>query len=192
MALQAALAYFSRDRAGFLRRLPVIAVEDVGIGDVSSVTAVIAATLDARWRARVGGDWVVASYLIGRMCEAPKERSADYLLLAALAHPDFEDECRRLSLVATAELLAVVGDEAAPLPTRAIAAWYLAGTGRLRGTRLPTRRGDPSALFATFHEMGVPRRLVAACQAAALGADTRCPLSCPWFGKQRRRQRCGR
>src|SRR5271167_1594368 len=125
LALQAALAYFSRDRAGFLRRLPVIAVEDVGIGDVSSVTAVIAATLDARWRARVGGDWVVASYLIGRMCKAPKERSADYLLLAALAHPDFDEACRRVSRLETTELLAVVGDEDAPLPTRAIAAWYL-------------------------------------------------------------------
>jgi hypothetical protein len=117
------------------------------------------------------------------MCEAPKERSTDFLLLAALAHPDFEDECRRLSHTSTAELFAVVGDDAAPLPKRAIAAWYLAGTGRLRGTRLPTRRGDPQALFATFHEMGVPRHLVAACQAVAARSQYPLPAFLPLVWK---------
>jgi len=47
IALRAGLSYLSLDRAGFWRRLPVIAAEDIGIGDWEVVTQVIAASTDS-------------------------------------------------------------------------------------------------------------------------------------------------
>ncbi len=179
LALRAGLTYLSSNKAGFWRRLPVIAAEDVGVGDSGVVTQVITAAVEGGWRRSAGGDWRVASYLVARMCEAPKERSTDYLLLAALAHPDFEKECARLALAEAAELVALVRDETSPLPTRAVAAWYLAGTGRLRGTRLPARRGEPEALFAAYGDMGAPRSLVAACRSAAVRTQYPLPVFLP-------------
>ena len=55
----------TRDR--LWRRLGVIAVEDVGLGDLAAVRLVVTALTGKRARADLGGKWPVASYLeIGR------------------------------------------------------------------------------------------------------------------------------
>ncbi len=154
------------------------ALEDVGVGDAELVTQVIAAAAHANWRNQAGGDAKVVSYLVDRMCAAPKDRSADYLLSAAL-FPDYRDDCERLPGTDIGELLDNVRDRSLPLPVRCVAAWYAAGTDRFPGPGVEKRPGDLEALFAVFADMGIPKNLLDACWAAS------------WRTWRRRRWRTG-
>ncbi len=90
------------DKQMLWRRLQVTALEDVGVGDAALVTQVIAAAAHANWRNQAGGDAKVVSYLVDRMCAAPKDRSADYLLYAATPVLWTIAPCRRILRPATA------------------------------------------------------------------------------------------
>ena len=130
------------------------------------VTQIIAAATHANWRNQAGGDAKVVSYLVDRMCAAPKDRSADYLLYAAQLHPDYRDDRERLAGADIGELLDTVRDRSLPLPVRCVAAWYAAGTDRFPGPGLEKRPGDLEALFAVFAGMGTPKSLLDACRTA--------------------------
>ena len=167
IALAAAATYLALDATGFWRRLPIIAAEDIGIGDWDLATTVFLASANEKWRQICGGDWPIASLLIERMCDCPKERGTAALTQAALTHPGAVNDCVNLGGCGTPELLKIVQDCSMALETRAIAAWYVLGTTSFRGTQLVRRRGDPAALFSTFEDMGVPPKLVGACQLAS-------------------------
>ena len=100
------------------------------------------------------------------MCDAPKDRSAVGSLEAVLSHPDLAGICKSYSALRVADLLRVVQDEHTPLPQKAVAAWYAAGTTLLKGERLLRRRGDLSALFRQFENMDIPAQLSAVLQDA--------------------------
>lgn len=172
-AQSCAISLLQLDKQMLWRRTLVTALEDIGVGDVALATHVIAAA-DASWRKRVGGDGPVVLYLIDRMCDAPKDRSADYLLSAAEHHADYEGDRNRLADAEVGELLDTAQDTALPLPTRALAAWFAAGIGTFKGTRLQRRPDSPDALFATYERMGAPVTLVEACRLAT--RRTRDPL----------------
>ena len=165
-ARSCAVSLLQLDQQMLWRRTLVTALEDIGVGDLVLATQVIAAA-DAGWRRRAGGDARVISYLIERMCDASKDRSADYLLSIAQDHPDHEEERRRLGSAEIGDLLAVVRDLAFPLPTRAVASWYAAGTDRFPSTGLEKRRGNLEALFGAYAQIGVEMNLIEACRAAA-------------------------
>jgi len=75
----ATLLHISPDR--LWRRLGITAVEDIGVADVDTVSLVMAGMTGKIWRRGVGGEWVVASYLIQRMCQSVKCRAADDLVM---------------------------------------------------------------------------------------------------------------
>ena len=93
-AQRAALTLYTNDRSGVWRRLIAIAFEDVGPADVALVVETVAVATAPEWRAQ-HGDTRALFYLTHRIAEAPKDRSADYLMWATSAHPSL-DRMRRL------------------------------------------------------------------------------------------------
>ena len=136
------------------RRCGGIVFEDVGVADLETVTLVTAALGGKRFRATLGGEWRVASFIVTQMVKAVKCRAADDLLLAAQFHPGYQEVRQDFPPMSTAELTAIA-TSALPLPIRALATWY--GTGIYRpGPQLRYRKGNPKAVFNSLREAGVP------------------------------------
>jgi hypothetical protein len=65
------------------RRCGAAAFEEIGVAGLQTVSLVTAALAGKRYRATIGGEWKVASFVVDRMTKAPKCRAADDLLLTA-------------------------------------------------------------------------------------------------------------
>src|ERR1700712_3069908 len=59
------------------RRCGAAAFEEIGVADLDTVSIVTAALAGKRYRATVGGEWKVASFIVERMVRAAKCRAAD-------------------------------------------------------------------------------------------------------------------
>ena len=172
IAQRAAFTLYGQRGSAIWRRLLVVAFEDVGIGDVNAVLATVAVASDSAWRKSHGGDLPLAIHIAGILAASPKDRSADHLA-GAKDHPEFADFARAMSTTTMDARLALVGDRAAPLPKRAIAA--VLSSGMASEAKGQTSTGDGEALLAAFREMGVPAELVTAASIAA--AKTREPIT---------------
>lgn len=143
----------------FWRRCGVTAFEDIGVADLDTVFVVTAALAGKRFRARLGGEWRVASAIASRMVQAAKCRAADDLLLAAEGHPTYERARFDLAALPTDDLLRIACGSG-PLPERALAVWYVIGTDRRPSRHLQPRRGEPQAVFDALCEAGLPHSVV--------------------------------
>ena len=141
------------------RRLCVTAFEDIGVGDIETISLVMAGLTGKAWRARNGGDWRIASYLVQRMAGSVKCRATDDLTFIAERHPDFELDRLRLTFEPIPKLLDMVVSNA-PLPRRALSLWYAIGTHRCRSDILRTRKGDPHGVLDALCERGFPESLI--------------------------------
>jgi hypothetical protein len=141
------------------RRCGAAAFEEVGVADLQTVSLVTAALGGKRYRATMGGDWKVASFIVDLMTKAPKCRAADDLLLTADSHPLYRRARIDLATKTTAELIRIATSEAV-LPVRALAAWYAGGTHPRQTKHLSARRGEPAALFDGLCEGGLPHSVV--------------------------------
>jgi hypothetical protein len=172
IAQRAALTFLAQKGSALWRRLIVIAVEDVGAGSVDVVAQTVAASTDASWRKKMGGDAVVASHLVRLLAEAPKSRSAEHLITSSDQHPSLEQERLLVSASSIADNLTVVADNSKSLMHRALAAWCVSGTDwkleKEPGTDLP-------GLLDAYQSLGVPEELVAATGIAA--TKTREPIT---------------
>jgi hypothetical protein len=137
------------------RRCGCIAFEDIGVAALDTVAIVTAALAGKRFRASLGGEWHVASYIVSRMVHASKCRATDDLLLATESHSDFEDARLAFAFRSTDDLIRIATG-ADPLPIRALAAWFAIGTDRRPSPRLSWRRGDPTAVFNALREIVDP------------------------------------
>ncbi|RWG78552.1 hypothetical protein [Mesorhizobium sp.] len=158
-ALQAAATLLRQSPERFWRRACSIAFEDVGVADPNTVGLVTASLAGRSFRAKIGREWSVASYIVERMCNAQKCRSADDLLMLSERHHAYEHLRLGLTYGTIPELVAFVRSNAS-LPKRALAAWYLVGTDRYPSPQLRTRKGAPQALFDDLCEAGHPHTLV--------------------------------
>lgn len=158
-ALRAAatLLWDSPDR--LWRRLGVIAFEDVGVADLETIYLVTAALAGKRYRAQIGGEWAVASFLISHMANAPKCRAADDLLMVCNSHPSLAQARLELASLSSKALIETVLGSG-PIPERALATWYAAGTDRCPSEKLPMRKGDPNGVFDALCEAGWPHTVV--------------------------------
>jgi hypothetical protein len=152
LALRAAATLLHISPERLWRRCGCITFEDVGVADLDTVALVTAALVGKRFRASLGGEWRVASYIVSRMVHAPKCRAADDLLLAAENHRDFEDTRLAFAFRSTDDLIHITTG-ADPLPIRALAAWYAVGTDRRPSPRLSSRQGDPTSLFKALRQV---------------------------------------
>jgi len=141
------------------RRCGAAAFEDVGVADLETVSHVTAAIAGKRYRATIGGEWKVASFIVDRMVKAPKCRGADDLLLSADSHPRYRRARTDLATKPTGELIRIASGKA-ELPVRGLATWYAVGTHSRQTKRLSARAGDPSALFDGLCEAGLPHSTV--------------------------------
>jgi hypothetical protein len=142
------------------RRCGGIAFEDIGVADLNVVRLVTAALAGKMFRAKAGGEWPVASFIVSTMAHASKCRAADDLLLTADLHPDLEAARRELWSLPTAELLRLAAGSG-PLSERAVALWYAVGTNRRTSRNLIPRRGEPQLAFDQLESVGFPNSVVA-------------------------------
>lgn len=163
LALRAAATLLKVSPGRLWRRLCVTAYEDIGVADFDTVAVVTAAMKGKTWRAGIGGEWAVASYLVGRMCAATKCRATDDLALVSECHPGFERTRLDLTFEPIPHLLDRITGRGA-LPERAIALWYAVGTDRCRSDLLRERRGDPHAVMDALCERGFPDTVVEVCR----------------------------
>ena len=148
----------TRDR--LWRRLGVIAVEDVGLGDLATVELVTVALAGKRVRAQLGGEWPMGSYLVSRLSQAAKCRAADDLVMLAHRHPAYIQARLELAYHSRRELVGIVSGKCS-LVHRAIALMYLLGTDRGHEGHLVRRRGRPGASAEALSRAGCSLRLIA-------------------------------
>jgi hypothetical protein len=141
------------------RRCGAAVFEEVGVADLQTVALVTTALGGKRYRAGLGGDWRVASFIVDRMVNAPKCRGADDLLLTADLHPLYRQARADLANKTTRDLIRIATGDAA-LPVRALAAWYAVGTHPRQTKHLSPRRGEPSSFFDGLCEAGLPHTVV--------------------------------
>lgn len=79
LAWQGASHLLENYPAYFWRRLPIIAMEDIGLGDLDLTMMAILAGASAQLRVELGGCLLTATALIELMCAATKDRSTDDL-----------------------------------------------------------------------------------------------------------------
>ena len=165
LAERAALSFFKAQSTGVFRRLMVIACEDVGAADPGAVVKTVLAAESPQWRERSGGNARVAACLARMLAEAPKDRSADYLICAARSYPALEPMRESAGSQPLAERLALVEAEHLSLLERSVAVWYASGIEW--GAEKRVGSGDMPGLLDTFRRLGVVPVLAHACGYAA-------------------------
>jgi hypothetical protein len=178
-AQSAAMALLEADKQMLFRRLHVLAVEDLGIGDADLASVVFAIAGYDRTRQQLGGDQLVVAYLINRMCDAAMDRTADHLLSIAENHPDLRSLRWELGQMPMIELLALIMDRREPMAARALAIWYAAGTRRFPSDSLYRREGDLGVVFEIFQDMEVDAASLQACLIATRKMRNPLPLFVP-------------
>lgn len=176
-ALRCARLLVDVDPQRFWRRVTVIAMEDIGVGDIDAVADTVLAARSKAWRDQHGGDWHVASYLVPRLCAAVKSRDTDDLGAVAVFHPDFREARAELSCATGASLRDVVADGAQPLARRSLAALYLAGTDEWSVPELPRRRGDLGQLIDVYRQIGLPADVCEAIESGSKKARGTLPVN---------------
>lgn len=141
--------------AGYLRRrLPVIALEDIGIGDLSACARVTAACSDLRpWRD--AADETIAS-LVALLARAVKSRAACDALCLSEAHPETPGMMAQLLGSTPVQLIAVASDTSAPRIARMNAFRVLGGITQRHGLRYQVlSRCEPAALDLAAINLGL-------------------------------------
>ena len=111
-------------REHLLRRLNVIAAEDIGMADIETVAITATCLTSAKVRRDLGGDAVVTDYLIRRMVDARKSRAADDLLMSLERLPDLAEDRARFAAMSDDHLRQIVLG-CPSLDRKALALWYL-------------------------------------------------------------------
>lgn len=164
VARRAALTFLQLGGSAIWRRLIIIAFEDVGASCPDVVAMIVAASTDAGWRKRSGGNALVATCLARLLAEAPKSRSAEHLITTSEHHPVFDEERRIINASSTRVNLDAVADVSKSRAFRALAAWRASGIG-WNGEKVIDK--DLPGLLDTFGQLGVPQELV---EATGVGA----------------------
>ena len=172
VAQSAARRLLHQRGVAFWRRLLMIAFEDVGVGSPDLLIEVVSIASDPRSPAGLGGNEASALRLAGLLANAPKDRSADYLICAAKFHPRLQSIRKALRRAPLSDCLTVAEDAEWPIPERAVAAWYASGMswGEERG-----EYGVLETLLEGYRQQGTPNDLVEAVATAA--ARTREPIT---------------
>ncbi len=178
-ALRAGSFLLNVDYRSFWRRLVVIAWEDISFGDFDLCGMVTAAAGSKHWRAKLGGEWQVAAYLISALCHAQKNRIADDLLTIIEHEASLEPIRHNLGTATTTELQEQVTSREQSLYSRTIAAWYLLGTDKYGSDALYRRTGDIGLFFETFDTALCPEHVLAICRIAVSRSGTLLPALIP-------------
>lgn len=159
LALGATATLLQLDPHKFWRRALCIAYEDIGVADLDVVTAALDAVQGKRFRAEHGGEWQVAAKLALLLCQAPKCRSADDLLIATAFHPALNDVRRDMAGETLPDHLRRI-EQPGALLSRAMAVSYATGSHRGHIYKGQRPYGHPMAVFASLRSAGVEPEIV--------------------------------
>lgn len=163
-AVYAARTLHRQRGSGIWRRFLIIACEDVGIADLDLVRHV-AMLGDRSLRQPFGPDEAIVADVAQRLAEAPKDRSSDYLICAAIEHPGYEQERETVAVLPIEDQIAIAVDSEQPIVRRAIACWYSSGVNgggcRVLGS------GDLPGLLRGFQRLGFAESLSGIIETAA-------------------------
>ena len=125
------------------RRLPVIALEDVGAADLPLVAKIMWASGKLVWRRRHGGDLPILLYFTEQLAAAVKDRVACDLEVWTDYDTGLAGVRAQVAGLNRQELFDAASDVDYPLGYRHLALRYLAGTRAFPGVNLvPGRLGD--------------------------------------------------
>ena len=126
-AQRAATNLFNHDKRAIWRRLLVIAFEDIGVGCPDALIEAASLASDPELRSVTGGDRAAVLHICSRLAGAPKDRSTDYLIAAAVFHPQLQELRDVLRRDGPGEAIRIVEDTSRSAQERAVAAWYATG-----------------------------------------------------------------
>jgi hypothetical protein len=158
LAERAALTLYRQRGTALFGRLMLIAFEDVGIGSVDALALTVASG-DASFRKSWGSNDAIARVIVRALADAPKDRSADYLLCGADRHPSLAADRRAMADWSIHQAISLLAYQAAPLQLRAISAVILANDR--------TGQGGAAHLLGVYKDLGVPHELVDATRIGA-------------------------
>jgi hypothetical protein len=140
---QSALATLhTEDVRAMWRHVVIIALEDVGVSSIDTLTRVVAASRNRAWRTTHGGDWAVASFLVSEMARGQHCQAACDLLMRVLNDPAWASARLEALDSDITELTAMLADRHSKLSRRAAAALALGG-----GLAEEQRQRQPGAVF---------------------------------------------
>ena len=157
-AIYAACTGWDMSPAHVLRRLGVIALEDVGAGNLFGVAMILASLGSSTWRRTIGERRLVV-WLADQLAQSPKDRTL--CELCVLANYNTGPDKLEMSRWPDARLVDAMDDRKAPLAHRMTAAWLLSGTHEFYGvTVLRQSRRHPRHLIGLMVERGLSRLLL--------------------------------
>jgi len=178
-ALRAGLYLLNVDYRSLWRRLVVIAWEDISFGNFDLCGMVTAASGSKRWRAKYGGEWRVASFLISALCKAQKNRITDDLLVVGEHEATLDQVRDSFGTADLTELRSIAFHTGHKVYHRALAAWYLLGTDKYGSDVLYRRSGDVDRYFSDFNKHEPIEHVLAVCRVAVSRSGTILPAMIP-------------
>jgi hypothetical protein len=169
MALTMANALLKLDPPYLVRRLPVIALEDVGLGNLDAAEATIWALKNAAWRKRVGGTVRVVLRLVEELASGVKDRSGCDLMAVAGFDPQRAAERQWAAQATARELIEAMATSRDPV-SRAIAAWQLSGPAPRESADMRPGKARPD--LEAVIEAVAPNHRIATLMRAAWGGRT--------------------
>jgi hypothetical protein len=128
------------------RRLPVVAVEDIGVANIPLVAAVLWVSGKVKWREQNGGEVKILQALVRAMANSVKDRSVCDLVVWVDSCPDFAEK-RATMEPFIGNTFSMWQDETEFLADRMLAGWSLAGTLSHRGDNVPEIAGSITSLL---------------------------------------------
>ncbi|WP_414464480.1 hypothetical protein [Hyphomicrobium sp. DY-1] len=149
--------------ANALRRLLIVAFEDIGMASIETVSSVV----DACRQPPLFRDQDIATGAVSLsrlLAAAPSDRSADFLISAINRHPAFGDARTRVKNMKQRERLALIADSSASLHERGAATLYASGLIEPHGRSWRTHLDEA---LTTFKDLGVPAQFIDVVRCAA-------------------------
>jgi len=164
LAGRMALSLWQQDKRALWRRLAVIAVEDVAMGDIETVLDVMVAVKHPTWRKDVG-DASLALYLAQQMARSAKTRYLTELYLYC-DHANKAAKARQWAASASfKDLASILHDTTKEAPWQALALWGLVGSTRIEAKEFKKPGGDIHEAMKIIKEMPVPEEILSICTA---------------------------
>ena len=157
MARFAASVGYDMDAKYVLRRLGVIAVEDVAMGNLYGTLMVLAAMGNSAWRQACDERRLVIA-LADLLASQQQDRNlTDWLNMASFDETvDREAMCAKVN----EELTEIVLNQQRFPPERMVALWAMAGTKKYWGHNMPKVDRPPEGVFTLMVKQGLPRAML--------------------------------
>lgn len=180
-AIRYGLSYLQLDASSFWTRLPVIALEDVGLANPLGVALTLAAARSKVFRQKIGGDERVAGYVIKILTEGIKDRSVCDMMQIHWHRSLKHKELTTLKKASLSELAEISLSENLPSSYRTSAGWLMWGTNRHENKNLPLRAGSKEMFWSMIERLHIPALIKYICLRGMTGCRFPMPIVYPFM-----------